>query len=103
MNEPNYYAILPATIRYSTILSPMEKIIYAEITALTNKNGYCFAKNRYFGELYGVHKNTVGNWINNLKKNNFIRPELKQKFGKKFLYRINSKYLKQLVLENKNE
>ena len=59
MENPNYYGILPANVRYDKNLKPMEKILYTELTALSNKNGYCNAKNIYFGKLYDVHKNTV--------------------------------------------
>ena len=76
MENPNYYGILPANVRYDKNLKPMEKILYTELTALSNKNGYCNAKNIYFGKLYDVHKNTVGSWINNLEKNGYIKIEL---------------------------
>lgn len=34
MEKPNYFAIMPASVRYDKNLKPMEKIIYSEITAL---------------------------------------------------------------------
>jgi len=39
--NPNYYSILPANVRYDKKLTPFEKILYSEIVALTNKDGYC--------------------------------------------------------------
>ena len=36
-NQINYYAIIPATVRYSKELKATEKLIYGEITALANK------------------------------------------------------------------
>lgn len=83
MESPNYYGILPANIRYDRRLKPMEKIMYCEITALTNKNGYCYASNSYFAELYEVHKNTVGVWINHLVECGYLRSELIYKGGSK--------------------
>ena len=58
MDNPNYYAIIPAGVRYSAI-KPNAKLLYGEITALANKKGYCFATNKYFAELYSVNKNTI--------------------------------------------
>lgn len=72
MEKPNYYGILPANVRYDKNLKPMEKILYCELTALSNKYGYCNASNSYFAKLYEVHKDTVSSWINNLKKQDYI-------------------------------
>ena len=43
--KPKYYAIIPAHVRYDNQLNADEKIIYAEITALSILRGYCFATN----------------------------------------------------------
>ena len=48
---PNYYAIIPSNVRYSD-LKPNAKLLYGEITALSNKHGFCFASNKYFANLY---------------------------------------------------
>jgi DNA-binding transcriptional ArsR family regulator len=71
MTKPNYYAIIPADVRYSN-LKPNAKLLYGEITALSGKLGYCYATNNYFAELYGVSKNTISSWISDLKKLGFI-------------------------------
>ena len=74
--NPAYYAIIPANVRYDKRLKAMERILYGEITALANKMGFCTAKNKYFGDLYDVHQNTAGGWINRLEKFGYIRTEL---------------------------
>jgi hypothetical protein len=75
MENPNYYAIIPAEVRYSDI-KPSAKLLYGELTALTHKEGYCFATNNYFAQLYNVTKNTISLWINQLKNNKFISIEM---------------------------
>lgn len=69
MNEEQvgYYAIIPASIRYNKDLKFPERLLYGEITALTNKEGYCFASNRYFANLYSVTIETISRWISHLK------------------------------------
>lgn len=76
MENPNYYAIIPANIRYDNTLSGNEKLLYGEITALSNKFGYCNAKNAYFSELYGKHKDTISDWISKLKQRGYIKTEI---------------------------
>lgn len=76
MNEnPNYYAILPANVRYDKNLSANEKLFYAEITALAQQDGVCSASNGYFAELYGVSRNTISRWINQLKDSGYVTTE----------------------------
>ena len=82
-NTPNYFGILPANVRYDKRLKPMEKILYTEITALSNSKGYCYATNSYFANLYDVHKNTAGTWINNLEKLGYIKSKIIYEAGTK--------------------
>lgn len=79
MNEKykiNYYSIIPATVRYDTRLAPAEKLLYGELTALSNKDGFCYAKNRYFADLYNVAVGTVSRWLSNLQKFGYIVIEI---------------------------
>ena len=82
-NTPNYFGILPANVRYDKKLKPMEKILYTEITALANSKGYCYATNSYFANLYDVHKNTVGTWINKLEKLGYLKSKIIYEKGTK--------------------
>ena len=85
MEKLNYFAIMPAKVRYDENLKPMEKLIYSEITVLTNFKGYCYATNSYFAKLYGVHKNSICAWISNLVKYGYLKVEyvLKEIEGEK--------------------
>lgn len=61
--QPGYYAVVPAHVRYDQTIPPNAKLLYGEITALCNKEGYCWATNRYFADLYDVKVRAVQNWI----------------------------------------
>ena len=75
MNHPNYYAIIPANVRYNSELSYLEKFLYCEFTALSNLNGYCSAKNKYFATLYGKDEKTISRSISKLEELGFIYVE----------------------------
>lgn len=75
-NRPAYYAIIPSEIRYCEELKYPERLLYGEITALSGKEGYCFATNKYFAELYHVIPGTISRWISHLEKLGFIRIEI---------------------------
>ena len=85
--KPNYYAIIPAKVRYSS-LKPNAKLLYGEITALSNKLGYCYASNNYFAKLYGVSKNTVSRWLSDLSKLGFITIQIERNKNKEITKRI---------------
>lgn len=72
----SYYAVIPATIRYDTVLKPNAKLLYAEITSLTNMYGYCCATNAYFADLYGFTDETVSRLISQLEKQGHIAVEI---------------------------
>ena len=72
MNSPTFYAIIPANVRYCKGLKANAKLLYGEITALCNKDGFCWAENSYFAELYEVSEETVSRWISQLKNFGFI-------------------------------
>lgn len=71
-SEPSYYSVTPAPVRYSHINNGA-KLLYGEITALSNKHGYCWATNSYFANLYGTDKSTIKRWIRQLSEKHFIK------------------------------
>ena len=73
---PSFYAILPSSIRYDKDLSSSEKIFYAEITSMSNVEGYCWATNKYFATLYGKSTTTISTWVNNLKRLGHFKVEM---------------------------
>ena len=79
MNEENpigYYAVIPSPVLFNENLKPNEKLLYAVITVLANKEGYCFASNNYLADLFNSKPHTISNWISHLSKLNFVHVEL---------------------------
>jgi hypothetical protein len=76
--NPTYYAIITANVRYDEKITLGAKMMYGEITALSSKEGFCWASNEYFAKLYKVHRNTIQNWIKSLKESGYIRLDTKQ-------------------------
>ena len=74
--KPSYYAILPAEVRYDDNLKDKSKLLYGEITSLTQKDGICYASNRYFANLYGVSLTTISLLIKELIENGYIESEI---------------------------
>ena len=72
METPNFYATLPAAVRYDKNLKPSEKLLYAEIVGLTNVKGYCYASNAYFERLYDASTRTVQGWLKHLQDCGYI-------------------------------
>ena len=85
MDKPAYYANIPATVRYDKRLTPNAKLLYGEITALCNQEGYCWAMNAYFADLYGVSKTSISAWIGNLKEAGHITVQMNYKEGSKHI------------------
>ena len=68
MTSANYYAIIPATVRYDTSLPANAKLMYGD--------GYCWANNSYFAKLYDVSDRTVTRWIELLCKKGYLQREV---------------------------
>lgn len=73
MEQPGFWAVLPANVRYDRELTPNEKILYTEITAMTQAVGYCYASNKYFASLYGVAEPTIRRYIQHLREQGYIQ------------------------------
>ena len=75
VQKPGYWAVLPAAVRYDPQLPPSAKILYAEISALTDQRGFCFASNAYFQSLFGMTDRTVQRILKTLQEHGYIRIE----------------------------
>ena len=73
---PGYIAVIPPDVRYDKDLKPNEKLLYGEISALATLQGYCWAKNSYFADLYEVTIETVSRWISHLAEKGYIKTKI---------------------------
>ena len=84
--KPGYYAVIPASVRYCSDLPPAAKLMFGEVTALCSVEGFCWASNSYFCELYSVDRATVQRWLAALSKAGFVRVELVPGTGQRRIY-----------------
>ena len=98
--KPNYYAVIPADVRYDKNLKDKAKLLYGEISSLTNKYGYCYASNKYFAELYGVSITTISLLIKDLVECGYIESQIIYKEGTKEILNRYLRILKEGYLRN---
>ena len=70
--KPAYIAVLPSPVRYDARLPASAKLLYAEISALSEGFGYAWASNDYFSRLYGISERTVIRLINTLEAAGYL-------------------------------
>lgn len=102
METPNYYSVIPANVRYDKKLKDKAKLLYGEITALSNKDGYCWAKNSYFAGLYEVSNTTISTLIKNLVEQGYLESQIIYKEGSKEIEKRMLKIVHTPIKENLN-
>lgn len=100
--QPSFYAVLTADIRYCKSLNFFEKVLFAEMTALTHCNGYCHATNRYFAELFGKTKETISRAIHKFKNLGLIKIKINDK-NQRFVYLSNAKFVDKKAVKNRSK
>ena len=73
---PGYTALLPPAVRYDQELRPAAKLLYAEISAMADVTGFCWASNRYLAALLGLAKRTVTELLAQLEERGYIMVEI---------------------------
>lgn len=83
-HEPSgYYGNIPSIVRRDTTIPDFAKVLYSEISALTNQRGYCWASNPYLGNVLGKDKVTISRTIAILVDKRYISILIDQKNGNK--------------------
>lgn len=70
-----YWAVIPANIRYHPGLTQTAKLLYAEVSALAQTDGYCWATDEYLAATLGCSEATVTRSLRKLRELGFIRCE----------------------------
>lgn len=76
--EPSYWAILTSSVLFDAELSSEDKILFAHISVLTKKEGFCFANNSYFGskKVMNCAKETISRRISKLEKRGHLKTQI---------------------------
>ena len=81
--QATYFIVIPAPVYFDKTISPAARILYGHISSLTNREGYCFATNKYLAEITEAPQNTVVNWIAELTKAGHIEVQIDKAAGNK--------------------
>lgn len=73
--KPGFYAVIPADVRYDERIPPNAKLLYAEISALSDASGVCNAGDEWFLRCYGLSDRTVRRLLSSLEEAGYIRTE----------------------------
>ena len=73
--KPGYWAVIPAGVRYDEQIPPNAKLLYAEISSLTQADGYCWSTNEYFQKVFGFSDRSIRRLLAILADAKYIRIE----------------------------
>lgn len=85
-----YYINIPSKVLHNKNLKPNSKILYGEIARLSQKDGYCYASNKYLGELLDIKEKSVSRLLKELKESGLVKSEeiIEHGLTKRYLYII---------------
>ena len=72
VNKSGYWAVIPAPVRYDDAICANAKLLYAEISCLVHRDGYCWATNEHFANLYGWTPRSVARMLQSLAERGYI-------------------------------
>lgn len=75
----NYYAVITAPVLYCKSLTARQKLLFAVITNMSNKKGYCFASNSHLSDITGTSTRTIQRDLNTLEDLGFLGRVVKLK------------------------
>ena len=72
------YSVIPARVRDDHSLRPNAKLLYGELSALAQAEGYCWAWNAHLAETLGISKRTVEDLLKQLRDRGHIQLEVER-------------------------
>jgi hypothetical protein len=99
----SYYCVIPWKLLTDKSICSSAKLLYGEISALANKEGYCWASNEHFGKTFGIKSNTrVSALVRELKEANYIYVVIDKEEGNKRRIYIQPPRNSDPILKNSN-
>ncbi|WP_407346344.1 helix-turn-helix domain-containing protein [Lactococcus petauri] len=69
----HYYVVIPQEVLHDNRLTPLARLIYGELSALANINGYAWISNGKLAKKYKTSTSTIIRSLGKLKELNYIR------------------------------
>lgn len=73
---PSYFAIITGPVLDNQELADSAKILYGRVTSLADREGYCWASNRYLAEISRCGERTITRLLTQLEDLGFIETEV---------------------------
>lgn len=77
------FSVIPTEVMINKEISSTAKVVYGIISSLTNEKGYCWASNRYLGELMSLSEGQISLIINELVKQRLIISDIEANYKRK--------------------
>jgi LEA14-like dessication related protein len=83
-HRQSYYCVIPWKLLTDKTIPSTAKLLYGEISALTNKEGYCWASNDHFCQTFNIkNPNNISSLVRKLKEANYIYVEIEEGYKRK--------------------
>lgn len=84
---PSYFAIITAPVLDNRELADSAKILYGRITSLADREGFCWASNKYLAEVSGCGERTITRLLAQLQELGFVEIDMVMSEQKKNMER----------------
>lgn len=81
--EFSTFSVIPTEVMLSKTLSSTAKIVYGLISSLTNEKGYCWASNKYIGDLLNLSESQISRVIGELAEERLLISDVERNYKRK--------------------